>query len=551
MMESISNGIRLNHLILLIVLFAIVSNISILYNHSLPCDVDRPESFSLMADIETKTERGAPTKAEVVVPFLRGNLQEETESDTSRCRFYLAESALPKAGLGVFTAIDIVKGGETDPMPDICIYIANAPRHTTQIDTHSWQDYRFLGTFDGANPRAICEGVSTLFNSVSDVYTSIPGTVDNFIHTNGGLQRTNHPGAGSITHYFGTKSKAFRNVEAGSEITIIADGEGKPGYPSDDDIKRYAPNRSPAWLRKHGMCIDNIRIQSATDPAMGRGAFAAYTLKEGTIVAPAPLQSFHRSIFAKKEPQEVILNYCFQPKDTNILLFPYGQGVGFINHSSISPNVALRWSTSTMNHGQWLDLSLKEFWKITYSGGLILEVFALRNIVKGEELFFDYGKDWESAWEKHERNWSFIKGAERYVYPADMSLTLPFRTREEQKSKPYPENLMTVCNSANFNRDEYTVMKWEEPRHAGFANVQTCHILQRKYKKLGFEYKVALQFDKSGTFDPSLPYIDTHVPHSAISWVDKPFMSDMYLPNAFRHTIGLPDNLMPTQWMGT
>jgi len=179
---------------------------------------------------------------------------------------------------------------------------------------------------------------------------------------------------------------------------------------------------------------------------------------------------------------------------------------------------------------------------------LILEIFALRDILKGEELFLDYGKEWESAWKKHERNWSSVQGAEHYVYPADMNLNLPFRTRKEQKSNSHPQNLMTVCNSANYNRKKYTIMKWKKTRHTGFAHVHACHILQRKHTNTGFKYKVALQFDRSGTFDPSLPYIDTHVPHSAISWVDKPYMSDMYLPNAFRHPIGLPDSLMPTRW---
>lgn len=547
-----------------ILLFTACTSVSNLFAHYKPqcSSVDESilASFSLPIETRSRTEKAA-AQIETPLLLLRGsnnsnnNIVEEESSiiseavPESECRFYLAESALLKAGLGVFTAVDIAKGGETGPMPDICIYVANAPKGT-QIDSHSWQDWRFHGAFDGQNPRAMCEGVTTLYNNINNVFTSTPQTVHNFIHTNAGLWRNKHPGAGSITHYFGIVSEASRHVNAGSEITIGGDNNSKD--PSQEDIRRDAPQRSPAWLRKHGMCIDNIRIRSATDQNMGRGAFASYMLKQGSTVAPAPLQSFNRSVFDNREPEELIVNYSFQPKGMDdILLFPYGQGVGLINHSSKNTNVALRWSTSTMNHLQWLDLPLDQFWKVTYQGGLILEVFALRDITEGEELFLDYGKDWETAWAEHERNWSPIKGSQDYTYPADMDLSLPFRTMKEQKSNPYPTNLMTVCNTANRRLERPVTRNWKKPEGDYYRLVQKCRILKRTKKKTGYEYLVSLQYDrKNPSLNGNSRYIDTHVPHSAISWVDKPYMSDTYLSNAFRHPIGLPDHLVPTQWMG-
>jgi len=483
------------------------------------------------------------TLAITPTPGLKGSLQELPSQETM-CHYYLAESALKKAGLGVFTTMDISEGGETHPMPDICIYVTDTPRGT-QLDTHTWQNWRFHGAFEGSNPRAICEGVTTLFNSIDRVFTSIPTTVKKFIHTNGGLQRSKHPGAGAITHYYGITSVAQRWVKAGSEITI-----GSPSRnPPRNEAIHNSPHRSPEWLRKHGMCMDNILIQPAVDALMGRGAFASRDLKSGLLVAPAPLQMFRRSNFTKEMPEEILINYCFQPKGIDMLLYPYGAGVGLVNHSSKNPNVGIRWSKSIMHHTQWLDLPLKQFWKITYQGGLILELFALRDIEKGEELFLNYGKEWESAWKKHVRTWSPVEGAGKYVYPADMNLNIPFYTMEEQESNPYPDNLMIVCNTANWIREENTIMKWRKPR-PGFQNLAICYILERKETKAGFEYTVSLQFEKGSNpvFDSSLPYIDTKVPHNAISWVDKPYKSDMYLSNAFRYPIGLPDNLVPTQW---
>jgi hypothetical protein len=38
------------------------------------------------------------------------------------------------------------------------------------------------------------------------------------------------------------------------------------------------------------------------------------------------------------------------------------------------------------------------------------------------------------------------------------------------------------------------------------------------------------------------------VPRSAIVFYDKPGMTDMHLPSAFRHLIGIPEEIFPKQW---
>jgi hypothetical protein len=40
----------------------------------------------------------------------------------------------------------------------------------------------------------------------------------------------------------------------------------------------------------------------------------------------------------------------------------------------------------------------------------------------------------------------------------------------------------------------------------------------------------------------------SQVPRSALTWLNAPGTMDFYLPNAFRQPIGLPDEMMPTQW---
>ena len=98
-----------------------------------------------------------------------------------------------------------------------------------------------------------------------------------------------------------------------------------------------------------------------------------------------------------------------------------------------------------------------------YPGSMIVEVVATRAIAEGEELFMDYGPEWNEAWNEHVHTWSPPLGGDDYVYPQDMDLTQPLRTVEEQKANPYASNLMTV----------YAVgTDWPE-------QLAACHILDR------------------------------------------------------------------------
>jgi hypothetical protein len=309
------------------------------------------------------------------------------------------------------------------------------------------------------------------------------------------------------------------------------------------------------WIQKHGMCIDNIRIGIATDPLMGRGAFATRSMSGGTRVAPAPIQFFmDRTVFAQQIPEAQFVNYCFAIGD-KMLLFPYGPGVNLINHSSKEPNVAVRWSNHPMHHNTWLDLPMQQFVEMDYPGGLILDVIALRDIQEGEELFLDYGPSWQKAWDNHVRSWKPHKSAKNYVYPQDMDTTKPYKTLKEQEKKPYASNLATVCWTNNWQRDRGAKMKWTKPTTFDWPEgVTFCHIISRTTNSITgeFEYEVALHFDFDSPGDVrNRDYIDTNVPQSSIAFVNKPYKSDLHLPNAFRHPIELPSHIIPPQWLTT
>jgi len=279
----------------------------------------------------------------------------------------------------------------------------------------------------------------------------------------------------------------------------------------------------------------------------------------GEVVAPAPLQSFaDRSVFQDSNPEQLYVNYCLQPKNSKMLFFPYGQGVNLINHSRENPNVYLRWSTNPMHHADWLKMSLQQYWQVSKSGGIILDVVALRDIQPNEELFLDYGEDWDRAWKEHVQKWKPSPDAMSYTYPADMDETQPLRTVKEQETNPYPSNLATMCSTPDWSRrpnnrtiDWYEVNDWP-----WWQGMTYCNILEREKGPTGNPvYTVELLFKsrlEQLVHDPSKPrsemYIDQKVPRKAIRFIEKPYMDDEHILNAFRHPIGMPDELFPEHW---
>ena len=531
--------------------------------------------------------------------YLRQSFPEVSNGSDELCDFYLAESAIPHGGLGVFTVKPLAKGSPAQGWPDICVYLTDASsKRGTEIDTHTWQSFRFGAQWLGGrkDPRAACMGLVTVFNSMGmkDFASARPAADPELVHRNGGLDRSRDPGAGAVTEYYGATSTTIRDLEAGSELMLWDDGHGGDQYQKDEfkndgrselDIELVPqPMRPPEWLQKHGMCADNLKVQTATDPGMGRGAFAKRFIAKGSVIAPAPLQIYpNRAKFSapfegKKrrrfeletgkilERDQLLVNYSFQPKGSTLLLYPYGPGVGLINHASKTSgklNAKLQWSNHHMNHGtQWLDssLTLDQFWKMQYPGALILDVVALRDIREGEEIFFDYGAEWEAAWINHVKEWKPYapenNNKYQYAYPWDEMNNhndpiKPYRTVSEQESNPYANNLMTVCDTTNWSDERDERVKWQPSRHWP-EELAVCNILSRTYNATTATYLYEVNLwpndDHSGKEGTPVVYVDYDVPHTAIRFVDRPFHSDQHIPTAFRHPIGFPEELTPPFW---
>ncbi len=120
-------------------------------------------------------------------------------------------------------------------------------------------------------------------------------------------------------------------------------------------------------IRKKHTRISRGAVVIDSSTVSGRGAFAARPIAEGEIIERCPaLEVTDRDIGGE------LLNYVFYGSAENLRLVAMGYGMLF-NHSP-KPNVA--------------------YYREDTPLGAELVLYALRNIGKNEELFYNYGDDW-------------------------------------------------------------------------------------------------------------------------------------------------------------
>ncbi|KAL7579563.1 hypothetical protein ACA910_007932 [Epithemia clementina (nom. ined.)] len=262
------------------------------------------------------------------------------------------------------------------------------------------------------------------------------------------------------------------------ESSLLAEGQ----LPNDLSIVRHFLRkhyiRPLEWLQTHpnSYCQDHIRPDKSTIPQAGRGAFATRDLPAGTVVGYAPFATrdlpagtvvgyaplIHigkdgRKIFdieytnvykkGTRHQYDLIINYSFGHPNSTMLLTPYGGMVNYINHASGSvANVQVRFPDKELiaHKPEWLHRDPEFFHNAIEKIGLSFEYVALRDIKQGEEVFMDYGPVWEQAWELHVRTWKPLQGSEQYEHSKTWAEPF-FRTTDELASRPYPDNLHTMC----------------------------------------------------------------------------------------------------------
>ena len=332
---------------------------------------------------------------------------------------------------------------------------------------------------------------------------------------------------------------------------------------------------SPDWLQEHGTCMDNIRIDQSTIRQAGRGAFATRFLPKGRVVAPLPLihvplkrrfltydigtdEKGKHYVKDQTRPSgtQLLRNYCMGHAKSSVLLCPYGALVTGVNHNRTLANIKLQWGDpkKTQHHPEWLNMSIASLASKT-SAGLVMEYVATRDIEPGEELFLDYGEEWEEAWNEHVENWKPAEGAYDIRTAAEWNSDKEavLRTVFEQLSDPYPDNVMLLCEASfrygrrwkKHQEKNGTIRDFVKEMDEGRSD---CDILHREEDEDGNILYTALMIytHDNGEVEPG-PKLHK-VPREAFIFVDKPYKSDMHLPDAFRFEIMIPDEIFPEKW---
>lgn len=312
--------------------------------------------------------------------------------------------------------------------------------------------------------------------------------------------------------------------------------------------------RSPEWLEEHGYCQDHLRPGRSTIPQAGYGAFATRFLPAGTVVGYSPLVHmgyYGRDVLTIRYPDghlkfDLVINYSFGHPNSTLLLTPYGGMVNYINHSPKAPNVAVRWPDKELiaHKPHWLRRAPETLRDTIEKIGLSFEYVALRDIQPGEEVFMDYGPEWETAWQEHIREWTPVDDASQYMH-SSLWTEKTFRTAAELEENPYPPNLVTMCYESYSATDEDGVGEWLPVLRPLQYRVY-CDVLDRIDPiEVGQNstYNVEMRLNSGGTI------VVRNVEQTGIFLYDRAFSQDWHLPNAFRHEIKIPDEIMPPAWL--
>lgn len=329
--------------------------------------------------------------------------------------------------------------------------------------------------------------------------------------------------------------------------------------------------RTKQWLDEYGFCVDNIRSGKSTIPYGGRGAFANRPIPQGGFIAPVPLTHLPDKAALDLHPlqqdangnfvrsaddvvgQQQFVNYCLGHPESSMLFFPSSPVVPFVNHAD-TPNAKLVWSKHVNHQKMWLSMAPEELLsQENMYLGLLMELVALRDIAEGEEIFIDYGEEWKAAYAKHTEEWK------KAIAAGTLPSAWPIRAvdmNEKYRDIPIPSDpsiipaniqlkaflQLSESDAAGTEEDPRTWANNDEDSAYVHDNLFDVKVLSAQTG--GDETTYTLRWSRG----PSNSAVVTGVPHSAMVFVDAPGTTDGFTQQAFRHAIGIPDEIFPKAW---
>mmetsp|Transcript_1295 Transcript_1295/g.1673 ORF Transcript_1295/g.1673 Transcript_1295/m.1673 type:complete len:214 (+) Transcript_1295:2905-3546(+) len=200
---------------------------------------------------------------------------------------------------------------------------------------------------------------------------------------------------------------------------------------------------------------------------------------------------------------------------------------------------------------------------------IVLEIVATRDIEVDEEVFIDYGIEWEEAWNVHIRDWR--SPCDNSHVLSSKAIRLMNDDKFNSEFHAWSRSHYTVCTIDGQNADlvhllkdgdgplyseeqslfEYHGIKWD---HSGFnylgpdsaSNRKPCLIFSASKENDTFE--VVIFYGSTESPSRRILQLQQNISAEAIEFIDLPFRSDMHRKEAFRHPIYIPDEIFPRQW---
>jgi len=207
------------------------------------------------------------------------------------------------------------------------------------------------------------------------------------------------------------------------------------------------------------------------------------------------------------------------------------------------------------------------------------------------QVFIDYGKGWEDAWDQHVSTWSVlahdnnkqahvsVKELNDNVGPLEFLVTGDLRVladhptvftgcvywkpgendddEDDEEESDEAENEKEADEEEDEGQSEWAKLSDEEILDEYAANGERFVLnYERHFEKAYKPCTVALLEDESGSTytvrihrkDEGNPLFLTNYPRSSIRYFKHSYAGDQHLPGVFRHPIEIRDDMFPTKW---
>jgi len=322
--------------------------------------------------------------------------------DEELCELYMTSSVIPGAGRGIFAGKLYENSSTVDIGPVLTIPKQSASK---------WPLFDYVYSADDDNHSVVAFGVSSIFNHFRS------RNVDRYWLTYASdIKSQVYEAHATHTDFL---HEAIRDILPGEEI-LTSYGADSWFEQRGISLNYSLPDTLSCpieHLTNNSFCLSDISINNSTIPLAGRGIFANKHFRKGEIVSlsPVTLQPKHEVVALRDE--SIMLNFCVTSLESDVSIFPIGMAA-MINHGGVHSNIEISWHVwpgeeesfeKVMNSSPnnfvvrgWMRENITAEEDVYFSQ-LYLAYKAVRDISPGEELFINYGVDWEQKWSRHLR----------------------------------------------------------------------------------------------------------------------------------------------------